>query len=239
MKIKISIALWLILFTGFCYPQLNGKKFNISVNGIYTTSAKIYLNPNSSDILLRNNSFPLENIFNYGIDVRYHLLDEILFGLSGEYMTKSATGRNLTVFSGTGQTLTIPVEDGFNMIPVELTAYYLLPFSSENFRFLMGGGLGFYFGEHTRTFGDANVENIGRKLAYGLHVTISADFMLRDNISIRGEMKFRDPQFRVTSKYNKKEVQYEGTTIRLGTETFESKINVDGVAFIAGLAFYF
>lgn len=237
MKIKIPIIL-LIIVTGFVYPQSNEKKFSIALNGIYTTSAKIYLNPNSSDILLRNSSFPLENIFNYGIDIRYHYIEEILFGISSEYMSKSAMGRNITVFAG-NKTVTIPVDDGFRMIPVELSAYYLLPFSTETFRFIMGGGIGFYFGEHTRTFGDATVENAGRKFAYGLHVIISADYMLGNNISIRGEMKFRDPQFRVTSRYNKTDVQYQGSTIRLGSDTFESKINVDGVTFIAGAVFYF
>lgn len=238
MKIKILSILLLLLFTGFSYPQFNGKRFNLAVNGVYTTSAKIYLNPNSSDVLLRNNSFPLENIFNFEVDLRYHVIKEILLGINTEYMTKSATGRNLTVFSG-NRTVTIPVEDGFRMIPAELTVYYLLPFSSENFRFLMGGGVGFYFGEHTRTFGDAKVENAGRKIGYGLHVLISTDFMVRDNIALRAEMKFRDPQFRVTSRYNKTEVQYEGGTIRLGSESFESKINIEGVTFIGGVAFYF
>ncbi len=52
-------------------------------------------------------------------------------------------------------------------------------------------------------------------------------------------MKFRDPQFTVKSKYSKKEVNYNGNIIRIAQDTFDSKINVDGVTFILGLAFHF
>jgi hypothetical protein len=103
----------------------------------------------------------------------------------------------------------------------------------------MGGGAGYYIGSHIRKFGDADVSNAERKTAYGIHVSISMDYLIKDFISVRSEMKFRDPQFTVKSKYNKKEVNYDGYVIRLAQETFDSKINLDGVTFILGLVFHF
>lgn len=236
MKIKIAATAILLFYTS-TLAQFN-KNFGLSVNAVYNTSARIYLSPNSSDLILRNNSFLIENFFNPAIDFRYRLSESIILGFNTEYMTTTSLGPNLTVFLGSS-TVTINVEDGFQLIPLELSTYYLLPFSTEHFKFLMGGGIGYYFGSHIRKFGDVEVSNADRKSAYGIHVSISLDYLLRDFVSVRGEMKFRDPQFKVKSKYNKKEVNYNGNIIRLAQDSFDSKINVDGVTFILGLAFHF
>lgn len=236
MKIKLLAIIILVLNSGV-FAQFN-KTFGVSVNAVYNTSAQIYLSPNSSDIILRNNSFLIENILNPSVDFRYKLSESIILGFNTEYMVSTSNGPNLTVFVG-NSTVTINVEDGFRLIPLELSAYYLLPFSTEQFKFLMGGGLGYYVGSHIRKFGDVEVSNAERKIAYGIHVSISMDYLIKGFISVRGEMKFRDPQFSVKSKYSKKEVNYDGQIIRLAQDTFDSKINVDGVTFILGLAFHF
>lgn len=230
-------AIIILAFSLNVFAQFN-KTFGVSVNAVYNTSARIYLSPNSSDIILRNNSFIIENIFNSSIDFRYRLSESIILGFNTEYMTTTSIGPNLTVFLGSS-TVTIDVEDGFRLIPLEMSAYYLLPFSTERFKFLMGGGMGYYLGSHIRKFGDVEVSNAERKAAYGIHVSISMDYLIKEFVSVRGEMKFRDPQFAVKSKYNKKEVNYNGNIIRLAQDSFDSKINVDGVTFILGLAFHF
>ena len=236
MKSIIS-AILIFFLSSSAFAQFN-KTFGVSVNAVYNTSARIYLSPNSSDIILRNNSFIIENIFNPSFDFRYKFSESIIFGINTEYMTTTSIGPNLTVFLG-NSTVTIDVEDGFKLIPLELTGYYLLPFSTEQFKFLMGGGMGYYIGSHVRKFGDVEVSNAERKAAYGIHVSISMDYLIKDFISVRGEMKFRDPQFTVKSKYSKKEVNYNGNIIRLAQDSFDSKINVDGVTFVMGLAFHF
>ena len=235
MKTKIA-ALVIIILSANAFPQFN-KTFGVSINSVYNTSARIYLSPNSSDIILRNNSSLIEDIFDPSIDFRYRLSESIIIGFNTEYMTATSVGPNLTVFLG-NSTVTINVEDGFQLIPLEFSGYYILPFSTEQFKFLMGGGVGYYIGSHIRKFGDVEVSNAERKAAYGIHVSISMDYLIRDFISVRGEMKFRDPQFTVKSKYSKRDVNYNGNIIRLAQDSFDSKINVDGVSFVLGLAFH-
>jgi len=235
---KSIIAAIILLFISSCGFAQFTKTFGVSLNAVYNTSARVYLSPNSSDIILRNNSFLIENILNPSLDFRYRLSESIILGISTEYMVSTSIGPNLTVFVGNG-TVTIDVEDGFRLIPLELSAYYLIPFSTEHLKFLMGGGIGYYIGSHVRKFGDVEVSNAERKAAYGIHVSISMDYLIKDFISVRGEMKFRDPQFTVKSKYNKSEVNYNGSIIRLAQDSFDSKINVDGVTFILGVAFHF
>jgi len=234
---KIILFLFL-LFTAVSSGQYEERDFSISLNGVYTTSARVYLQPYASDIVVRNESFPIEDIMNPAIELRYALSRSIILGIGTEYMYTTETGPNLVVFSE-GAARLINVDDGFLFIPVELSAYYLLPFSTEKFKFLMGGGAGYYLGTHVRKFGDAEVSNVDRKFAYGIHVGVSMDYLLRENVSIRTEMKFRDPQFNVKSAYNKREVEYNGRIIRLLQESFDSKINIDGVTFVLGIAYHF
>jgi hypothetical protein len=226
------------LFNSFSLAQFNGNKFSVGINAVYTTTARVYLNPNSSDLTLRNDYFLLEDIFNPALDIRYRLTDPLIIGLNIERMRKTAVGPNLRVLFGSSVAL-VDVEDGFNLIPIELSLYYILPFSTERFKFLMGGGGGYYIGEHIRKFGDAEIENVERKAAYGIQVSISMEYLLRPNIAILTEMKFRDPQFNLKNKYTKDTVRYQGLIVRLSQEVFDSKINVDGVTFILGAAINF
>ena len=228
----------LLLLTSYANAQFGSKRFSIGVNGVYTTTARIYLNPNSSDPILRNYAFEIAGIINPALDFRYRITDDIIIGVGTEYMKATASGPNLTAFSG-NSTVTINVNDGFLLIPVEISGYYLLPFSTEKFKFLMGGGAGYYYGEHIRDFGDASVSTVSRDFAYGIQVSVSMDYMIRDDITVHSEMKFRDPQFKVKSAYNKLEVNYENQTILLAQKTFDSKIDVDGVTFILGFSYLF
>jgi outer membrane protein W len=219
------------------FPQFNEHDFGISANLVYTTSAEIFLNPNSSDPVVRNQSYTLEDIFNPSLDLRYRLNDYFILGLNIEYINKSAEAPNLTAFIGS-QLVVFDVEDGFRVIPVELTAHYFFPFSTDNFKFIMGGGIGYYRGEFTRNFSEVDLSVVERKIALGIHVSASMDYMLLNNVSFRFEMKFRDPQYEVKSEYTKTEVIYEGETITLPADAFETKVNLDGLTFVLGIVYH-
>ncbi|MCG6915330.1 hypothetical protein LJE86_15585 [bacterium BMS3Abin03] len=230
---KFIVMLILVGSTAYC--QYNNHNFSIGLYGVYTTSASIYLNPNSNDVVLRNESFDIEDFFNPGIDLRYKIADAFILGLNIEYIKTTAFGQNLTAFDTT-TIVNVNVEDGFRLIPVEFSAYYLLPFSTEDFKFLMGGGIAYYDGEFIRKVGDASVTNVEKQAAYGIHVSVSMDYMLRENVAIKFSMKFRDPQFTVKSKYNKSSVKYGKYNIHLPQNPFETKTDIDGISFILGIA---
>ncbi len=236
--ISKKIIIILILYTSVSFSQYNGNSFMIGINGVYTTSAKIYLYPYSSDAVLRNTSFPLSDIINPGLFFRYRLTDDLIIGFNTEYMKKTSYGKNLTVFSN-DETVTINVKDGFIMVPFELSLYYLLPFSTEDFKFLMGGGGAYYYGKQIRNFGNAGISSSETHIAYGIQVSVSMDYLITNHISIRGAMKFRDPQFTVKNVYNRKVVDYNGSVLNVLQSSFTSKVNVDGVTFILGAAYSF
>ena len=230
---KLFLVFYLLL-TATSIAQFGGGRIGIAVNAVYTTSAEIFLNPNSSNSEVRNKSFTLENIWNPGVDIRYRLTQEFILGLNIEYVKKTAYAPNLTAFID-NQVFVFEVEDGLSAIPIELTAHYFFPFSTEDFKFMMGGGLGYYIGEFVRKFQGVDLEITQRKFALGFHVSASMDYIIIENLSARFEMKFRNPQYTVTSKYSQAEVTYQGNVIQLPENAFDTKVDIDGLTFILGL----
>ena len=212
--------------------QYNGDNFSISLGYNYTTTSKLFLNPDAPDVLDQNQYVEIGDFQNFSVDFRYRLNEDIIFGLNAEYFENTANGRNLS-------SPLFVVEDGFKVYPVELSIYYFLPFSTEDFKFFMGGGIGFYFGERIRNFGDVQFVTVNKELGYGIQVSSGMDYMVFDNISVRGEIHFRDPDFKVTNKYNTSTVNYDGNVYRISGNNTTSKINIDGITFRLGASFQF
>ena len=234
MKAKY-VVIFLLAFPSTLLCQYNGSFISIGVYGVYTTSASIFLNPNASDVVIRNQSFVIEDITNPGADIRIRISEPLILGLNVEIIEKTESGPNLSAFVG-GSVVRINVEDGFKLVPVELTAYYLLPFSTEGWKFLMGGGIAYYNGEFIRKVGSTGVSNVQKEAEFGIHVSASLDYIPISFAVIRFQMKFRDPQFTVSSKYAQQEIEYQGHTVVLPGDSFDTKINLDGITFMLGLA---
>jgi hypothetical protein len=102
----------------------------------------------------------------------------------------------------------------------------------------MGGGLGYYRGEFIRKISDAELAITKRQLAVGFHVSTSMDYMFLENVSFRFEMKFRNPQYNVETRYTKSEVIFQGQVIELPANAFETKIDITGVTFQFGFVLH-
>jgi opacity protein-like surface antigen len=224
--------MFITLLQQMVIAQYNNNDFSVSTNFNFNTTANIFLTPDADDILDQNNSFQIEDIYSYSIEIRYRVNEALIFGLSAEYMEASASGRNVVPRQ-------FVVKDGFKMYPFEFSLYYFLPFSTENFKFYLGGGLGIYAGKRTREFGNVKFVDVNSEIGYGIQVSTGMDYMIFDNLSVRGELRFRDPDFRITNKYNSTRGIYEGIQIALPDENITSKLNMDGITFRIGAVFHF
>jgi len=239
MKTKIKILLFVVVTVSpGIYAQYTGYGIGIGGNYNYTTTSRMYLNPNSSDLFTRNENIPMDDITGYSLDLRYKFSEFLILGLNADLITKKGVTTDVVVVSDAG-VLSIEAEDGYRLIPVEFTVYYLMPFSLEKLKFYMGGGVGFYFGSHIRKFKDVEAVNVKRDFEYGIHVSVGMDYMITDYLSVRGEMKFRDPEFEMTSGYSKNEFQIGEKKYTIPHEQFDSKVNIDGATFSLGAAFHF
>jgi len=124
--------------------QANEKKIGVSFNLNHTTTSKLFLQPNASDQFIRNTHENLDGITSYSVEARYQISEAVIIGLGSEIIKK--TFENSINLGG----LRAKMNDGYQMIPIELSGYYLIPFSREHFKFFMGGGFGLYFGKQIR-----------------------------------------------------------------------------------------
>lgn len=237
MLLRINLLI-IIIYCSSAFAQYNGNRFSLFTGFDYITSAQIFLNPNSSDIFLRNKSFEIDNLYSPVIDFRYRVSDDLIIGLSSEYISKSREGRNLIVREGS-QEINLKVDDGVEFVPIEISFYYHLPFSGEKFKFTMGMGVGYNFGKQTRKFGNTEIETISRKNSVGILVSVGMEYLITDKFGARFNMKFRDPEINLTNKYKNSVIDYNGMLVQLSNDTFDSKINLDGISFIIGMTFQF
>lgn len=235
-KFGVAIVISLTVVSSI-YSQYNGKKFSISIDGIYTTTAQLFLYPNSSDPVLRNKSIELNNMLNPGIDIRYSLSEQIILGVSSEYLN-SKIGNGILAFENK-EIVSVPVNEEIRFVPVEVSLYYLLPISTDKFKFTMGGGGGIYFGSQKRVIGDSESLTTSRDFAYGIHAVVAMDYLPLPFFSVRLEMKFRDPDFNLTNTYTKNPVKINDRVINLPQNIFDSRVNIDGLIFKLGAVFHF
>ena len=235
-KIRAVIIIFLTVVSSV-YSQYNNNKFSIGIDGIYTTNAQLFLYPNSSDPVLRNKSIELNHILNPGIDIRYLLSEQVILGISAEYLNTKTD--NVVLAFENNLIVTIPVNEEIKFIPVELSIYYLLPVSTDKFKFLMGGGGGIYLGSHKRIVGDSEGLTTSRDFSYGIHAIVSMDYLPLNFLSVRFEMKFRDPDFNLTNTYTKNPVRLGDRIVTLPQNIFNSRVNIDGLTFNLGAVFHF
>lgn len=238
MKKFIVIFLFALSFSASA--QYAEKGFGLSLNYNYTSSSELFTFPNSTDRVLRTVSLPMESVYSPGIDLRYKILDEVVLGISFERMKKRIGIRAVTAGTQIGVIRT-EVQDEYTIYPLEFNVFYLIPFSTERFKFHLGGGGAIYFGNHKVYFDEfpgLEIKNESKDLSYGIQVSTGMDYVINNNFSVRGEMRFRDPEILLENPEKNRRIEYEGGIIIAPQEVLESKINVDGVTFSIGLVFH-
>ena len=196
---------------------------SVILKGNLTTSSLIYVTPEAVDPVAQGNTFDLTGTFGYGAEVRYRIPETSLaLGLSADYIRS----RGAASLSGT----TIPTQDGYTAIPVEVTGYFIIPLSGEFFGVYMGGGAGMYFVEA------ASVQNTP---GFAIHVLGGISYRFLNSFQGLFEMKFRDLQFESVNAFNTRVIRYQDTIINVSTQPFKSRVETDGIIFQIGIAYTF
>lgn len=203
---------------------------NVSLYFNYTNTSKLFLQPKSADPIVRAAYNELRDIYSLSGEIRIQLFESLSCGLWIEYMKKTFTNKNVNLGS-----FSADVKDGYIIFPVEISIYYFLPFSTEKFKFYMGGGLGTYFADHIRKVGNVTSVRNGINFGYGIQVSVTVDYKLHEFIFVRSQMRFRDPEIEMRNKYSNNYVTYENRMYRIYKQDFNTKVNVDGITFSIGI----
>ena len=129
------------------------------------------------------------------------------------------------------------MEDGYRAIPVELTGYFMIPFSTKKVGIFIGGGAGLYFGKRTYRLAGVEAPVVESSPGFGIHVLAGLSYSFTPWISLVGEMKFRDLQFTSSNAFSVPQITYNGAVITVGQEPFASRVNTDGIVFQLGVAY--
>jgi hypothetical protein len=233
----------IILFV-FIFPlvamQATGQDLmrSVSVKGIYTTTSRLFPNPEGVDEIARGRYNELDHIFGYGLDIRYGIPRYgFTLGITAEHHRKS--GDFFTRYEIEDETYFLPTVDGYSIIPIELTGYFLIPISSDRFQFYIGGGAGIYLGEREYGIADVRSESLGTSVFTSIHVLSGIDYYFHPLIGIRFETKFRDPDIDMKNRFTQTTVGYAGEEFELPSGDVPSRINVDGLVLTLGLVFRF
>jgi hypothetical protein len=209
----------------------DAKSFSISFKGSLTTGSQLFPHPNSADEAQRAEFFSIKEILGYGIEVRYRFPEtELAIALSADYLR--ATESSSIRLSGKQ----IPLDDGYRVLPVELTGYFLIPISGDVIGVYMGGGAGAYFGRRIYRIGNTEAPSIDQGVGVGIHVLSGVSYRFSNVVSVNAEMKFRDLQFNSTNQFPASKIQYGTTSVDVPTtKPFESRVHTDGIVFQVGV----
>lgn len=209
-------------------------EYAISVYGSLSTTSKLFHHPNDGDELVRSQFLPINSIFSAGIDIRRKLEPISLdIGLNVEFISKTTTS-SVPVSS-----LNVPIQDGFFVVPVELSGYFFVPVGNDHIALYMGGGAGAYIGSRKYAYAGAEAKTVNRETGYGIHILSGLEYNVTPTVSFRSEVKFRDVQFETVNRFTQPTAIYQGTAVPLEQDPFSSRINIDGMHLSVGIAYRF
>lgn len=208
-----------------------GNGITLSLTGSYTTGARI-----TSDVF-RTDEFTMERLIggNYGVgvDARWNLPGErYMVGASYERIT--GLERRSVLYTQYNY-LAVPFEESYEVQGVELSGSFIVPISSDELRFSLGGGAGIYEGTRSYTIAGVRAASATASSYAGIHVMTGVDYRFHSVIGLRFEVKFRDPHFTVTSQFNQQSAVFQGKRIPLPQATDNSTVNLFGVNYRGGL----
>lgn len=210
------------------------KNLSFILRGTYTTSSRIFGNPDASTEEQRAQFSQLDGITGGGITLRYRWPGEqFFFTLSVDFLSQVQERNQFLSFSPSRR---LPVTEGLRLVPVEIGMHTYIPIGSESMRFSMGGGIGMYAGERILRVAGVEAAMQNNPVRFGIHVSSGIEYRVLPGVWLHGEMKFRDPEFRAVSRFTQERTVFEGTTITFPQNEFSSRVNVNGMAFSFGVA---
>jgi hypothetical protein len=233
----ISIAAVLMLFGQF-RAEAQERQFSFTLRGGYTTTSRIFYNPDSPSPDLRGQFTGIDNIYAPGFELRWMIPGHpIAVSFAAEYVSKFNEEVQLVGFLSPPRAL--PVKEGLRLVPIELGALIFVPLGSEKVRLTMGGGLGMYIGKRYLTIAGVEASQQNKPVSFGIHVETSFDYRITSGVFARLDMRFRDPEYTTESRFQAQATQYGGVLVLLPRDPFRAKINVNGLNFGLGIGLEF
>lgn len=241
---KIKILPVIILAIPFCVNAQHVKTidfksgYSIIPEVTFVSSATVQLYPYSPDPFQRNYTDELEGGYGYGFEFRKKLFrEDISFGISVEFIKIKDNSLTQTFYNDS-LTVKARVTEELSVIPLEFTGFFNLPRFSEELGFYLGGGLGIYFGDRVRTVLNIQSTTLSKRTGYSFVIMSGMEYKFSNDISGIFELKFRQAEYGVQSKFPVNQINIHGNIFDL-EQNLNSKIFVDGLKLSLGLSYNF
>lgn len=234
MRAGWALAVFVSLCAHPVHAQFGSLQLSLTARGSYTTSSKLFYNPDSPSPTIRAQHVPFEDIFGWGVEVRLRpAQDSYFLTLAVDILSKTVRQNQLVALTTPPQVL--PMVEGIVAIPIEIGLNTFVPTGSESFRLFMGGGIGVYAGERILEVAGVRATRGGRPLALGIHVQSGVEYRIIDRISARFDIRFRDPEIPTLNRFERQSSVFNGRLLTFPTGTMKTQINLDGLNFGAAL----
>lgn len=242
MRFIGTLVLFLILTFNVGYSQIRenlfeGTGFSVMPSINYVTSSSIQLNSNSNNVIEQNLTENLTGGIGYGLSIRKRFGDDLILGVSTEYIRIEDNDLSYRVFNG-ASSVNLKVKETIWAVPVEISAYYKLPRFAEEFGLYLGGGIGVYFGDRERQILGLKTETKSTDQALNFHIATGAEYQIFRSLSAVFEVTFREGEYGVVSEFPTDQIIVNGTRYPIQQE-YDSKVYLDGLKLGLGLNYYF
>jgi hypothetical protein len=228
MRSLCTLIVLVVLTAQVSGVQAQVKNFSVAVKGSLTTGSQIFPHPHSRDEFERAEFFSVKDILGYGVEFRYRFSEsDLALAISADYLRKINTSSR-RVYN-----VIVPEEDGYRVMPLEVTGYFLIPISGEKLGVYIGGGVGTYFGRRIYKFANVEAQTTDAGNGFGIHVLSGLSWRFNEFFSLNAEMKFRDLQFNSTNQFSERQIVY-GQTVLTVPQIGESRVHTDGIIFQLG-----
>jgi hypothetical protein len=204
----------------------------------YVSSATIQLAPYSADLVERNSTLDISGGYGYSFSLKTKFFrNDLFFGVTAEFIKIQDNDAILTL-EGDTSTARIKLSESITVYPVEFTAYFNVPSFQENLNIYLGGGIGVYSGDRKRKFLNFESETISKSFGLSLVVLSGIEYYFEKNFMTFMELRFRDGEYDVKSKFPVSFVTLNGVSYPLDNE-MNSKIFLDGLKVSFGIGYRF
>ncbi len=211
--------------------------FSVSVSGNYISSASLQLYSGTGNLVEENLLTELEGGYSIGLNLKKRIFgDNIFLTLSSEYISLQDDELYQVLYTDSNL-FKINVSEKLTVIPLELSFYYLLPEFFKNTNIYIGGGIGTYFGNRKRQLGPYFSETLSTSLNFSMNVLFCAEYKLSENFAANIELRFRDAQYGVFSRYPYDSITIDGVVYHFPQE-FKSDIFIDGLRIGFGFTYF-
>lgn len=220
------------------YAPLNNN-FSVTLQMNYVSSASIQLYAFSPSEIERNIFQETRGGYGYSAILKTNVISEnVSLALNFEYIKITDDENSIFLQTANGPSIRARMTETIEVMPVELSAIFNIPYLTDDLNVYLGGGGGVYFGDWRRSVLGVETETISKRPGISFHVLSGIQYSFLNNVSAGFEFRFREGMYEVNNEFKENEFLINGNSYSI-QKSYNSKVFLDGLRLSLGVSYYF